>query len=228
MARWDEYGLKIGTSARDEVLILDSDTNTNKRITVGDIQEFANGKMLEKENTTLNTEAKNLIGAINEVDAKNGEQDKKLKAVGDSLKNEKSERQSEIDVERKKIDNVYANKLVTLDEIDLVTEEGFFVDALAVKELNSKCQKISKLPDIKTVNEHRIGVGSALTLPAKGYVFVKSRNSGSDVNCIINNAITVTVLNKQSTLVGPFEAGTKIENLGTNSSNDNITAYYEE
>lgn len=53
---------------------------------------------------------------------------------------EKSERQSEIDVERKRIDNVYANKLVTLDEIDLVTEEGFFVDALAVKELNRKTQ----------------------------------------------------------------------------------------
>lgn len=138
MAKWDEYGLKVGTSARDEVLILDSDTNTNKRITVGDIQEFANGKMLGKENTTLNTEAKTLIGAINEVDAKNTEQDEKLKVVGDSLKNEKTERLAEIDVERKRINDVYTNKLVTLDEIDLVTEEGFFVDALAVKELNSK------------------------------------------------------------------------------------------
>lgn len=167
MAKWDEYGLKAGTSARDEVLIKDSDTNTNKRITVGDIQEFANDKMLEKENTTLNTEAKNLIGAINEVDAKNTEQDEKLnaienkfpsyvkktdvdstlsvagspadaKVVGDSLKKEKSERQTEIDVERKRINDVYSNKLVTLDEIDLVTEEGFFVDAMAVKELNSK------------------------------------------------------------------------------------------
>ena len=167
MAKWNEYGLKTGTSARDEVLILDSDTNTNKRITVGDIQEFANGKMLEKENATLNTEAKTLIGAINEVDAKNDAQDASLeaiekkfsgyvkktdvdstllvsgspadaKAVSDALKKEKSERQAEIDVERKRIDNVYSNKLVTLDEIDLVTEEGFFVDALAVKELNSK------------------------------------------------------------------------------------------
>lgn len=169
MAKWNEYGLKTGTSARDEVLILDSDTNTNKRITVGDIQEFANGKMLEKENTTLNTEAKTLIGAINEVDAKNDAQDVSLEAiekkfsgyvkktdvdstlsaagspadakvVGDNFKNEKSERQAEIDVERKRINNVYTNKLVTLDEIDLVTEEGFFVDALAVKELNSKTQ----------------------------------------------------------------------------------------
>lgn len=172
MARWDEYGLKTGTSARDEVLIKDSDTNTNKRITVGDIQEFANGKMLEKENTTLNTEAKTLIGAINEVDAKNTEQDEKLnaienkfpsyvkktdvdstlsvagspadaKVVGDSLKNEKTERQAEIDVERKRINDVYSNKLLTLDEIDLVTEEGFFVDALAVKELNSKTQNLN-------------------------------------------------------------------------------------
>lgn len=81
MAKWNEYGLKTDTSARDEVLILDSDTNTNKRITVGDIQEFANGKMLEKENATLNTEAKTLIGAINEVDAKNDAQDASLEAI---------------------------------------------------------------------------------------------------------------------------------------------------
>ena len=44
----------------------------------------------------------------------------------------------EVNEEREAINNVYASKLVTLDEIDLVTEEGFFVDALAVKELNSK------------------------------------------------------------------------------------------
>lgn len=44
----------------------------------------------------------------------------------------------EVNEERKAINNVYANKLVTLDEINLVTEPGFFVDAKAVKELNSK------------------------------------------------------------------------------------------
>ena len=47
----------------------------------------------------------------------------------------------EVNEEREAINNVYANKLVTLDEIDLVTEEGFFVDALAVKELNSNLTK---------------------------------------------------------------------------------------
>jgi chromosome segregation ATPase len=86
MAKWNEYGLKTGTSARDEVLILDSDTNTNKRITVEDIQEFSNGKMLEKENSTLTTEAKTLIGAINEVYAKNVAQDEKTSALESDIK----------------------------------------------------------------------------------------------------------------------------------------------
>lgn len=44
----------------------------------------------------------------------------------------------EVNEEREAINSIYANKLVTLDEIDLVTEPGFFVDAQVVKELNSK------------------------------------------------------------------------------------------
>lgn len=36
------------------------------------------------------------------------------------------------------VNNIYAERIVDLDELDLVTEPGFFVDALAVKELNSK------------------------------------------------------------------------------------------
>ena len=43
----------------------------------------------------------------------------------------------EVNEEREVINNIYENKLVALDDVALVTEEGFFVDALAVKELNS-------------------------------------------------------------------------------------------
>ena len=50
----------------------------------------------------------------------------------------------EIIEEREAINNIYANKLVTLDEIDLVTEPGFFVDAQVVKELNSKITILNK------------------------------------------------------------------------------------
>lgn len=53
----------------------------------------------------------------------------------------------EIIEEREAINNIYANKLVSLDEIDLVTEEGYFVDAKAVKELNSKSPKVFKSSD---------------------------------------------------------------------------------
>lgn len=44
----------------------------------------------------------------------------------------------EVNEERAAINNVYESKFVALDDVALVTEEGFFVDALAVKELNSK------------------------------------------------------------------------------------------
>lgn len=47
----------------------------------------------------------------------------------------------EVNEERAAINNVYENKLVSLDDVALVTEEGFFVDALAVKELNSNLTK---------------------------------------------------------------------------------------
>ena len=36
------------------------------------------------------------------------------------------------------INNIYSERILDLDELELVTEPGFFVDALAVKELNSK------------------------------------------------------------------------------------------
>lgn len=53
----------------------------------------------------------------------------------------------EIIEEREAINNIYANKLVTLDEIDLVTEPGFFVDAQVVKELNSNIKILNSKKD---------------------------------------------------------------------------------
>lgn len=42
----------------------------------------------------------------------------------------------DINEERKAINDIRADKLVTLDEIELVTEEGYYVDALALKATN--------------------------------------------------------------------------------------------
>lgn len=63
----------------------------------------------------------------------------------------------EVNEEREAINNIYTNKLVTLDEIDLVTEEGYFVDAKAVKELNSNI----KILNSKNDNGHALKVFNA-------------------------------------------------------------------
>ncbi len=70
-----------------------------------------------------------------------------------SLKDETSYQQNgsvygakQINEERKAINDIYANKLVSLDEVNLVTEQGFFVDALAVKELIGKTIKYEIVP----------------------------------------------------------------------------------
>ena len=70
------------------------------------------------------------------------------KEEGDRKTADDTEREERIaaDAEEKKAraeadDAIRANRIVTLDEIDLVTEEGFFADALAVKELNSNLAK---------------------------------------------------------------------------------------
>ena len=74
------------------------------------------------------------------------------KEEGDRKTADDTEREERIaaDAEEKKAraeadDAIRANRIVTLDEIDLVTEEGFFVDALAVKELNSKITAMNNI-----------------------------------------------------------------------------------
>ena len=57
----------------------------------------------------------------------------------------------EVNEEREAINNIYENKLVALDDVALVTEEGFFVDALAVKELNSKLYETYIDPSTKSI-----------------------------------------------------------------------------
>lgn len=44
---------------------------------------------------------------------------------------------SQVNQTNKAVNDIYNERIVDLDELELVTETGFFVDALAVKELNS-------------------------------------------------------------------------------------------
>ena len=149
MAKWNEYGLKSGTAAEDEVLILDSDTNTNKRTTVGDIQEFANGKMLEKENSMLNTEAKDLIGAINEVDAKNDAHDEKISALESGVDEAKT-KNTEQDKRLEAVEEKFPGYLKKTDVDSTLSVSGSPADAKVVGEQFRKSEEaITDLADKK-------------------------------------------------------------------------------
>ena len=78
MAKWTDYAEKEGLADNDEIIILDKETNTNKRSIVSNIVNGAVEKIGSHKFSGLNTDDKTLVGAINEVDAKNDAQDKKI------------------------------------------------------------------------------------------------------------------------------------------------------
>lgn len=47
---------------------------------------------------------------------------------------------SQVNKTNQAVNNIYSERILDIDELELVTEPGFFVDALAVKELNSKTE----------------------------------------------------------------------------------------
>lgn len=81
MAKWTDYAEKEGLADNDEIIILDKETNTNKRSIVSNIVNGAVEKIGSHKFSGLNTDDKTLVGAINEVDAKNDAQDKKIEEV---------------------------------------------------------------------------------------------------------------------------------------------------
>ena len=84
---------------------------------------------------------------------------------------------------------IRANRIVTLDEIDLVTEEGFFVDALAVKELNSNLTKANS--KITTTNTNLAKTNTVLE--NRKPIIVDSTAQGTvnwDTNSFLKAGIT--------------------------------------
>lgn len=117
----------------------------------------------------------------------------------------------EVNEEREAINNIYENKLVALDDVALVTEEGFFVDALAVKELNSNLvnakNKLTALSDsinnlgstktVKLANKSSSnGVATYtdyVTLPSAGsyVIYCNATMSGTPTSGVSNLGIQV-------------------------------------
>ena len=81
MAKWTDYAEKEGIADNDEIIILDKETNTNKRSIVSNIVNVVVEKIASHKFSGLNTADKTLVGAINEVDAKNTAQDEKISTL---------------------------------------------------------------------------------------------------------------------------------------------------
>ena len=64
---------------------------------------------------------------------------------------------SEVNATNGAINNIYDERILNLEDLDLVTEPGFFVDALAVAELNGNIE--NRTPQIKSGSVVVKGIG---------------------------------------------------------------------
>ena len=100
-----------------------------------------------------------------------------------------------INEERKAINDIYANKVVSLDEASLVTEPGFFCDALVINEINKSLT--DKINTVKNINKNitkMIGGSKVVTAKAGTSVQVFT-------NSEINKALGVTNSSNANTVV---------------------------
>lgn len=121
----------------------------------------------------------------------------------------------EVNEERVAINNIYENKLVALDDVALVTEEGFFVDALAVKELNNKLKNAET-----TMNNNLKSLLSVKQVAVTNNINV---GAGKDFNYYlkpptVNGYTPIGVIGYD--LVGDWDAWVNIVSCYYNSSND--------
>lgn len=101
----------------------------------------------------------------------------------------------DINEERKAINDIYANKVVSLDEASLVTEPGFFCDALVINEINKNLT--DKINTVKNINKNitkMIGGSKVVTAKAGTSVQVFT-------NSEINKALGVTNSSNANTVV---------------------------
>lgn len=93
----------------------------------------------------------------------------------------------EIIEERKALNDIHANKIVSLSEVSLVTEEGYFVDAKAVKELYDMITPVSYAQSMFHIQPfYNVSAFSAYKIGREVH-FNVSLNAKSGTTLIANN-----------------------------------------
>ena len=97
--------------------------------------------------------------------------------------------------EREAINNIYANKVVSLDEASLVTEPGFFCDALVINEINKSLT--DKINTVKNINKNitkMIGGSKVVTAKASTSVQVFTNSEINAMLGVTNSSNTNTIV----------------------------------
>lgn len=104
-----------------------------------------------------------------------------------------------LDVNRtnKAINDLYANRIVSLDDLDLVTETGFFVDALAVKGLLPS--EISR-DNFKLRNLYNVMFFDAWKTGKVMHIYIELFFTGEDSGFLENNLYELNTASSSSPL----------------------------
>lgn len=194
MAKWTDYAEKEGIADNDEIIILDKETNTNKRSIVSNIVNVVVEKIASHKFSGLNTADKTLVGAINEVDAKNTEQDEKISALEsdineagtknteqdekistlESRANESDTKNTEQDERLEAVENELSTFLKKTDVDSTLSVSGSPADAKAVGDaLKKDKEAIAANREQIATNKEDIG---SLKEDLAEYVFSKTKN----------------------------------------------------
>lgn len=137
MAKWTDYAEKEGLADNDEIIILDKETNTNKRSIVSNIVNGAVEKIGSHKFSGLNTDDKTLVGAVNEVDAENDVQDEKISTLESDI-NEAGTKNTEQDERLEAVENELSNFLKKTDVDSTLSVSGSPADGKAVGDALKK------------------------------------------------------------------------------------------
>lgn len=174
MAKWTDYAEKEGLADNDEIIILDKETNTNKRSIVSNIVNGAVEKIGSHKFSELNTDVKTLVGAINEVDAKNDAQDKKISTL-DSGVSEAKTKNTEQDTKIEAVEDKLPSFLKKTDVDSTLAVSGSPADAKVVGDaVGSLKEDISDLENKVGVNKKTMILGN-LSLKEGQFVETSSK-----------------------------------------------------
>lgn len=108
---------------------------------------------------------------------------------------------SQVNQTNKAINNIYSERILDLDELELVTEPGFFVDAQAAKEAYDALN--SKMPTLVKINGNIFGIRSPHTIKIIG---TKTFQGAGDYGQLFSQSELLSMLKTVDPSISSFDS----------------------